>query len=114
MDTLKSDFQTFEKVTPDFVARTWLGADFAGEHAFRGRSTERQQIDVPMQWLADHSPPGPLLIAKDGPGRLYYRIGMDYAPRSLELAAAQHGFEVERSYEAIEDPADVQRLEDAI
>jgi hypothetical protein len=105
-------FQTFESVTPDFVARTWLGADFAGEHAFRGRSTERQQIDVPMQWLADHSPPGPLLIAKDGPGRLYYRIGMDYAPRSLELAAAQHGFEVERRYAAIEDPADVQRLSD--
>jgi uncharacterized protein YfaS (alpha-2-macroglobulin family) len=105
-------FQTFEKVTPDFVARTWLGADFAGEHAFRGRSTERHQIEVPMQWLADHSPAGPLLIAKEGPGRLYYRIGMDYAPRSLELAAAQHGFEVERRYEAIEDPADVQRLSD--
>lgn len=105
-------FQTFESVTPDFVARTWLGADFAGEHAFRGRGTERHQIEVPMQWLADHSPLGPLLIAKDGPGRLYYRIGMDYAPRSLELAAAQHGFEVERRYEAIEDPADVQRLED--
>ncbi|MEZ5468566.1 MAG: alpha-2-macroglobulin family protein [Lysobacterales bacterium] len=105
-------FQTFESVTPDFVARTWLGNDFAGEHAFRGRSTERHQIDVPMQWLAEHSPPGPLLIAKDGPGRLYYRIGMDYAPRSLQLAAAQHGFEVERRYEAIDDPADVQRLAD--
>ena len=37
---------------------------------------------------------------------------MDYAPRSLELAAAQHGFEVERRYAAIEDPADVQRLSD--
>ncbi|MGE4072843.1 MAG: alpha-2-macroglobulin family protein [Lysobacterales bacterium] len=105
-------FQTFESVTPDFVARTWLGDDFAGEHAFRGRSTERHQIEVPMQWLSEHSPPGPLLIAKDGPGRLYYRIGMDYAPRSLQLAAAQHGFEVERRYVAIDDPADVQRLDD--
>jgi alpha-2-macroglobulin len=105
-------FQTFESVTPDFVARTWLGADFAGEHAFRGRGTERHQIEVPMQWLSDHSPLGPLLIAKDGPGRLYYRIGMDYAPHSLELAAAEHGFEVERRYEAVEDPADVQRLQD--
>jgi len=105
-------FQTFESVTPDFVARTWLGDDFAGEHAFRGRGNERHQIDVPMQWLSDHSPLGPLLIAKDGPGRLYYRIGMDYAPRSLQLDAAQHGFEVERRYEAIDDPADVQRLQD--
>src|SRR5262249_20720240 len=29
-------FQTYEKATPDFVARVWLGNDYAGEHAFRG------------------------------------------------------------------------------
>jgi uncharacterized protein YfaS (alpha-2-macroglobulin family) len=34
-------FRTAEKVTPDFVARAWLGDAFAGEHAFRGRTTER-------------------------------------------------------------------------
>ncbi|MCB1628478.1 MAG: hypothetical protein KDI48_12165 [Xanthomonadales bacterium] len=105
-------FQRYESVTPDFVARTWLGEDFAGEHAFRGRSSERHQIDVPMRWLAEQSPPGPLLIDKDGPGRLYYRIGLDYAPESLQLEPARHGFEVQRRYEAIDDPADVQRLDD--
>ena len=35
-------FQTYEKMTPDFVARVWLGERYAGEHAFRGRTTERQ------------------------------------------------------------------------
>lgn len=105
-------FQRFESVTPDFVARTWLGPDFAGEHAFRGRSSERHRIDIPMAWLAEQSPLGPLLLAKEGAGRLYYRIGMDYAPRSLNLAAARHGFEVERRYEAVDDPADVRQLDD--
>ncbi len=28
-------FHTYERATPDFVARVWLGRDFAGEHAFR-------------------------------------------------------------------------------
>jgi uncharacterized protein YfaS (alpha-2-macroglobulin family) len=32
-------FKTYEKVTPDFVARVWLGDRFAGEHAFKGRTT---------------------------------------------------------------------------
>jgi uncharacterized protein YfaS (alpha-2-macroglobulin family) len=105
-------FQRFESVTPDFVARTWLGPDFAGEHAFRGRSTERHRIDIPMAWLAEQSPLGPLLLAKEGPGRLYYRIGMDYAPRSLKLAAARHGFEVDRRDGAGDDPHDVRQLDD--
>ena len=34
-------FNTFEKATPDFVARAWLGERYAGEHAFKGRTTER-------------------------------------------------------------------------
>ena len=33
-------FQTYEKVTPDFVARVWLGKDYAGDHAFKGRPTD--------------------------------------------------------------------------
>src|SRR5581483_5230763 len=44
-------FNTYEKVTPDFIARVWLGEGYAGEHAFRGRTTERSQINVPMSFL---------------------------------------------------------------
>ncbi len=35
-------FKTYEKVTPDFVARVWLGNAYAGEQAFKGRSVDRQ------------------------------------------------------------------------
>ncbi len=106
-------FQTYEKVTPNFVARVWLGNDAAGELPFRGRSTTYFQINVPMTAVAAHDKQA-LTIQKDGAGRLYYRIGMTYAPASLSLAAADYGFVVERTYEGIDDPKDVRRGPDAI
>lgn len=104
-------FNVFEKVTPSFVARVWLGDRFAGEHAFRGRSTESHQIDIPMSYVADMGK-GDLILQKDGKGRLYYRIGMTYAPASLALEPADHGFAVQRRYEAVDDAGDVSRMAD--
>ncbi len=105
-------FQAYEKQTPDFVARLWLGNGYAGEQSFRGRSTDRHLLQIPMRTLAAAGPTE-LTLARDGTaGRLYYRIGMQYAPASLQLAPADHGFTVERNYEAVDDPADVRRDED--
>jgi uncharacterized protein YfaS (alpha-2-macroglobulin family) len=104
-------FAEFEKVTPDFVARVWLGDGYAGEHSFKGRTTERHAIDIPMQEVAKRAgtSPADLVIQKDGAGRLYYRIGMTYAPADLKLAAADYGFTVVRKYEAIDNDKDVAR-----
>jgi uncharacterized protein YfaS (alpha-2-macroglobulin family) len=101
-------FKTFEKVTPDFVARAWLGERFAGQQEFRGRSTDRQQVSVPMRYLAQQTAPN-LVISKDGTGRLYYRVSMKYAPIDLNLKPVDYGFTVERSYEAVDDAKDVSR-----
>ncbi len=100
-------FATYEKVTPDFVARAWLGDAYAGGHEFRGRTTERHNVNVPMRVLADVSSPQNLILSKEGPGRLYYRVGMQYAPASLKLDRSEHGFTVERVYEAVDKPDDV-------
>ncbi|MCK6548134.1 DUF6049 family protein [Myxococcota bacterium] len=107
-------FQTYEKTPPAFVARVWLGDAFAGEHTFRGHTTETSELTVPMatvEKLAGGNG-APLTIQKDGTGRLYYRVGLRYAPKSLVLRPADHGFAVERRYEAIDDPADVARASD--
>ncbi|HEX8131363.1 MAG TPA: alpha-2-macroglobulin family protein [Pyrinomonadaceae bacterium] len=104
-------FNTYERATPDFVARVWLGGGYAGEQAFKGRSTDRQQLNLPMSTLVERTTTAPvnLTIGKEGAGRLYFRIGTKYAPANLALAAADYGFRVERKYEAIDDPADVRR-----
>jgi hypothetical protein len=104
-------FDTYEKVTPDFVARAWLGDRFAGEHRFRGRQTDRHRIDVPMALLAGQAQRD-LTLQKAGAGRLYYRVGMRYAPADLSLPAADRGFTVERTYEPVDAPGDVTRQPD--
>ncbi len=105
-------FHVYEKATPNFVARVWLGNDYAGDHAFRGRTTDSFEIPIPMKIVATHDSQS-LTIQKDGAaGRLYYRIGMTYAPASLKLDPADYGFVVTRSYEGADDPKDVTRAKD--
>ncbi|HQU92924.1 MAG TPA: alpha-2-macroglobulin family protein, partial [Pyrinomonadaceae bacterium] len=87
-------FNAFEKVTPDFVSRVWLGNTYAGEQTFKGRSIDSNELTIPMSYLVEQGggnadapvrTPVNLLIDKQGPGRLYYRIGMKYAPKNLKL-----------------------------
>jgi uncharacterized protein YfaS (alpha-2-macroglobulin family) len=101
-------FDTYEKATPDFVARAWLGDRYAGEQSFKGRSTDRRHVEVPMAELVA-ARQADLILAKQGKGRLYYRIGMTYAPASLTLPPYDAGFTVERAYQAVDDPKDVRR-----
>jgi uncharacterized protein YfaS (alpha-2-macroglobulin family) len=105
-------FQKYEKATPDFVARAWLGDRFAGEHPFRGRSNDRQHVDIPLAALAELPQPSNLVLSKEGQGRLYFRVGMQYAPQNLRPPPAEHGFSVSRIYEAVDAPSDVERAPD--
>ncbi|MBV9216318.1 MAG: Ig-like domain-containing protein [Acidobacteria bacterium] len=122
-------FNAFEKVTPDFVARVWLGNTYTGEQAFKGRSADSNLLNIPMSYLVGAqaaSLPGSdtqagslrsdavsnLIIDKQGPGRLYYRIGMKYAPKNLKLDPADYGFTVLRKYEAVDDAGDVKQNPD--
>ncbi|MBM3462062.1 MAG: hypothetical protein FJX76_08180, partial [Armatimonadetes bacterium] len=105
-------FNKYEKVTPNFTARVWLGDRFAGSAAFKGRTIDEHEIDIPMAFLMEGPALRNLIIGKDGPGRLYYRIGMQYAPTDLNPPPADHGFTVERVYEAVDKPEDVRRDQD--
>jgi uncharacterized protein YfaS (alpha-2-macroglobulin family) len=53
-----------------------------------------------------------LTLAKEGQGRLYYRLGLDYAPKDLKLDPADHGFAVERVYQSVDHPDDVRQQAD--
>lgn len=105
-------FNTYEKVTPDFVAQAWLGNTFAGEQTFKGRSVDFQKFDVPMSYLMEQGGASNLILNKQGAGRLYYRIGMKYAPKNLKLEPADYGFAVTRQYEGVDNADDVKQEKD--
>ena len=100
-------FEVYEAQTPDFVARIWLGEEYVAGFEFRGRSTDYQAVTVPMSFFAQQEGPQDLILDKDGKGRLYYRLGLSYAPTSLDLPPMDQGFAVQRSYEGADDAADV-------
>ena len=106
-------FATFEATDPDFVARVWLGDLYAAQHQFTGRSTDRAVTLVPMAELLAVGD-SDLIVEKDGDGRLYYRLGLRYAPDDLHLDPLDRGFVVQRSYEAVDDPGDVWLGDDGV
>ena len=108
---LQRYFATFEAQSPSFVARVWLGDDYAAEHRYEGRTIDRQRTLVPMTELGGDPD---IVLAKDGPGRLYYRLGLRYAPSDLTLDPRDEGFVVDRVYEAVDDEGDVRRDDDGM
>lgn len=110
-------YETVESEEPDYLARVWLDAQFAGEHTFMGRSMATVEQLVPMASLLG-AERRELTVLKKGTGKLYYRLGLRYAPADLQLDAVDNGFTVYRTYEALgtgDDPADpeaVKRLDD--
>ena len=108
-------FHVVEGVEPNLVARVWLGDDIGAEHTFRGRTTEEAVTTAPMGWLAEQSSRArDVVVQNDGQGRLYYRIGLDYAPKAERIDPLDVGFTVGRRYEAVDDPADVRRDEEGV
>src|SRR3972149_221467 len=116
--TLDRYFNTYEAQTPDFVARIWLGNTYAGSNEFRGRTTDLYETLIPMTYvMSETSSSGgsqDLILSKDGPGRLYYRLGLQYAPTDLNLDPLDMGFVVQRRYEALDDPEDVSQDRDGV
>lgn len=109
-------FNTYEAQTPDFVARIWLGNTYAGSSEFRGRTTNRDKLTIPMNYVMSETASAGgtqnLILSKDGDGRLYYRLGLTYAPTDLSLDPLDMGFVVQRRYEAVDDPGDVSQDSD--
>jgi uncharacterized protein YfaS (alpha-2-macroglobulin family) len=110
-------FDTYESVEPDFVARLWLGEDYVAASQFQGYTTDSYQLEIPMSYLVDSIEEGEeqnIILQKDGVGRLYYRLGLRYAPLDLQLDPLDMGFVVQREYEAVDDPEDAYRDADGV
>lgn len=108
---LNEYFRKYEAIEPDFVAQMWLGDSYAGKNEFHNRTTEQHEILIPMVYILSKTAGGQedLILSKEGPGRLYYRLGLKYVPNDLNLPPLDAGFYVSRTYEALDDPSDVTR-----
>jgi uncharacterized protein YfaS (alpha-2-macroglobulin family) len=111
-------FDKYEHVTPNFVANAWLGHEFVGEHSFKGRTNEFKMTTIPLPFVLAHKPAdqagSDFILEKKGEGRLYYRLGMSYAPKDLRLKPMNRGFSVERTYEGVKNKEDVRRDSDGV
>jgi hypothetical protein len=81
-------------------ARMWLQDLFLGEAHFQGRSAAITTVTVPLEALMSVAPTATgasMIVHKQGSGRLYYRLGLKYAPRNPQQPARSQGFFVERT-----------------
>lgn len=108
---LRHYYDAFEKTTPDFVAGVWLGDRFAGQHDFSGHTTERATVSIPTANLIAAGD-SDVTVRNDGTGTLYYRLGLQTAPKDLKLGPLYRGFVVSRSYQAVDHPGDVSQSAD--
>lgn len=106
---LQRYFQTFEALDPDLLARVWLGPAFVGEQRLSGRDLVSHRWQIPLDLLADRDS---LALSREGQGRLYYRVGLEYYPKGDGQQPLDRGFAVQRRYLAVDDDADVQRAAD--
>lgn len=108
-------FAEFENEDPDFVSRMWLDKSYVAEHVYKNRTTRRDNTTIPMDYLMNALGWGKqdLTVQRDGDaGRLYYRLGVKYAPKDLKVATRDQGFVISRTYSAIDNEDDVTRNED--
>lgn len=101
-----------ESTAPDLEARAWLGDQLVLDASLEGRGAVPASTRVPMGWMLEHPSKRRLVLAAEGKGRLYYRFGIEAAPANHEAPAEARGFVVQRRYEAMDEPSDVQRTDE--
>ncbi|CAF4542414.1 unnamed protein product, partial [Rotaria sp. Silwood2] len=84
------------------------------------RTTNTHTVNIPMKVIlpppssdtSNNNKKKNLIMRKDGNGRLYYRIALNYASSNLQLNAVNYGFKIEPTYVAINDSSHVQKQSD--
>ena len=51
-----------------------------------------------------------MVVAKEGPGRLYYRVAMVYSPSNMDIEPVSNGFTVTRNYETVDKESTIEKL----
>ena len=100
VDALATYVRFYEKDQPNFTAEVKIAGGTFMTELFRGRSFATKENSISLSELV----PGteyPIDILKNGAGRLYYTIRMNYYPKA-ESKAKEEGFSVMKKIEPVE------------
>ncbi|MGB1012930.1 MAG: alpha-2-macroglobulin family protein, partial [Nannocystaceae bacterium] len=105
--------RVYEREEPDFLARAWVARKQVLDTQFQGRAFRSETSKVAMVDLlaaarasGKSQPPGPglgsqapinMILQRLGQGRMYYRLGVEWAPSGNNLPASRHGLAISRS-----------------
>ncbi len=94
--------RVYESELPDFRARAWVAGANVLDAKFTGRELAAKTGEISMaKILSLPKTPGeqllPVILQRQGQGRLYYRLGAEWAPAQADLPARNQGFVVTRS-----------------
>jgi uncharacterized protein YfaS (alpha-2-macroglobulin family) len=100
VDALASYFHTYEKDEPDFRAEIRFAGGKALDEAFRGRMMKAARNVVPMSGLKNGAG-YPVEIQKQGAGRLYYGVTMNYYPTD-PAQSKEEGLSIVKEMESVD------------
>ncbi len=101
MESLVAYYRKYEAVVPDFSAVVTLGDRELAREAFKGRSTESVEKDVPLPQVLASGAAGssqPLTFTRAGSGTLFYTARLRYAADELYQTGLDRGINISRSY----------------
>ena len=103
-------FQEFEKEKPNAELNIWINEEFTGAIEMKGHSMNSKSVEYPLSYVfanaknvesgagAGGNAVSEVVMAKDGPGRIYYRVAMKAVPSDLLIDGMSNGFTVTRTY----------------
>ena len=95
VDALATYFKVYEKEEPNFTAEVRVAGGELMKEIFKGRSLATVNKEMPLSDL-QRGVEYPMDFLKQGPGRLYYTVRMNYYP-STQTKAKDEGISVTKS-----------------
>jgi alpha-2-macroglobulin len=97
MNALINYSRIYESEKPDMTITAMLGKETMGEAKFKDVRDEPVEFKRPIE-KKDPGRKSTVTIEREGQGRLYYSVGLSYAPRSLKADSINAGIDVRREY----------------
>jgi uncharacterized protein YfaS (alpha-2-macroglobulin family) len=91
----------YEADAPDFDGRVWLGNSMLTSVHVEGRAFELKEgftgMDALLGMRGRHAVDEPLLLERAGQGRMYYRVGLEWASTATDKPAKAEGIGLART-----------------